>query len=659
MFEIDLPLSLALIAFVLFEAIIALFVLRKRIIRAFKNRFKHADTVFDLAAQVIALLCIPAGFFLLEITYNTQISNMNPYYVCVGIFLCAVLFTFIYSIGQRSKISMLLFLFLCWFAGTANNLIVDFRSQPILPSDFAALQTAAAVSEGYIYVFDDLMLSGVIIVEFFVCLLLLLPRQKQTKKMIAFNTSIAVVVAVFCVLWFQRVDIEERYNCVISAWDILDSYREQGFLLCFLQNSQHLFPDTPDNYSHEEAESLLTGTSTVYDEDEIAISADDLATASEALAEDVQPTVIVIMNETFVDLSNYSAIEDYEGATAFSAISEESLLSGYTYVSTIGGGTCNSEFEFLTGSTLGYLGSGSYPYMYFNLSGVSSLVEYFDSQGYDTTAIHPANAYNWRRDKIYSQFGFDEFLDITAFEDADTRRGLVTDAETYSVILDLLESSDSPQFIFDVTIANHSGYTTGEIPEDGRVYVSVNGENSSEIIDDIDEFVSCITYSDIEFAEFIDQLRDIDQPVIVCMFGDHQPWFASQLATDSNQVELEDMSLEQAQQRYVTPYLIWTNSDELKEAYGVGNVKNLSLNYLGSNIVKAAGLELDDRLSYLLAIEELIPIINLSGYTDDSGQWHYFEEETDLQAALDQLEIIQYDNLQYKNQSDESSESNE
>ena len=76
-----------------------------------------------------------------------------------------------------------------------------------------------------------------------------------------------------------------------------------------------------------------------------------------------------------------------------------------------GGGTCNSEFEYLTGTTLGSLGGGVYPYMFYDLENVESLPKYFSSLGYDTTAVHPAAASNWRREVVvYRQLGFDDFL---------------------------------------------------------------------------------------------------------------------------------------------------------------------------------------------------------------------------------------------------------
>ncbi len=68
------------------------------------------------------------------------------------------------------------------------------------------------------------------------------------------------------------------------------------------------------------------------------------------------------MNETFSDLSVYQNLHaGYEGPTYFKSI-DDAVQRGDLYVSAYGGGTCNTEFEFLTGNSMAYLGQGVYPY---------------------------------------------------------------------------------------------------------------------------------------------------------------------------------------------------------------------------------------------------------------------------------------------------------
>lgn len=620
----------ALVALVLAATFAFVMIRRERMIERFGNALEHAK-------PIVAALCIPAGFLLVELPYNDRLTSMDPRFALLGLLLSAVLFLLVYFAGQRSKTSMMAYLAICFLAGVANHYVAVFKGQPILPSDIAALQTAAAVSGGYTYQIDDAVAAPFLIIMAFACVMPLLPKNRLSKRSVVLNCAIAVAVAAGSCAWYTFSDIERDLKCSVDVWSSLDSYKEHGALLCFLQRAQKITPSAPEGYSHEAAEALRTALA-----DDKTLETIGLADEAAAIAPDVRPSIVVIMNETFSDISAYEAVDDsYGGLENYRAIAQDALLSGNAYVSALGGGTCNSEFEFLTGSTAGLLGAGVYPYMLYDLEGVDNLAAYLASLGYSTTAIHPAEAQNWRRDRVYAQLGFQRFLDIEAFEDAETRRGLVTDEQTYDLVADLLSAEEAPQFIFDVTIASHGGYETGLIPENDFIGVNVQGEQDPEA----SEFASCMALSDKEFASFIDSLADLDRPVVVCMFGDHQPGFADRLAEASEGVSVGSMSIEQTQERYTTPYLIWTNSEELRRAYGVGDKRDLSLNYLAANLLKASGLPLDEQFSYLLSAEKEIPAINLNGYQDSDGVWRWHGESGPVDEAYRDLSIVQHDNL--------------
>lgn len=630
MIAVTISWPVALAALALAAAFICIMIRRERILGRFGGAFQHAK-------PIVAALCVPTGFLLLEAPYNDRLLSMEPRFVLCGLAISAALFAFLFFAGQRSKTSMMAFLLASFAAGAANRYVALFKGQPILPSDVAALQTAASVSGGYTYPIDDTLTVPFLAIMAFACVMPLLPKTRVSGRSVALNCLIAAAIAGGSCAWFALSDIERDLDCSVDVWSGLDSYKDHGALLCFLQRLQKIAPSAPDGYSRESAEALRAAFS-----DDRTLEAAGLADEAAAIAPDVRPSIVVVMNETFSDISTYSAVdESYAGPQAFSAISRESLLSGTAYVSALGGGTCNSEFEFLTGSTAGLLGAGVYPYMLYNLEGVDNVAAYLGSLGYSTTAIHPAEAQNWRRDRVYTQLGFQQFLDISAFEDAQTRRGLVTDEATYDLVLDILSSAETPQFIFDVTIASHGGYETGLIAEGDTVPIDIQGERDREA----SEFASCIAYSDREFAAFIEKLEEIDRPVVVCMFGDHQPGFADGLAETSEGISVGSMSLEQTQRRYATPYLIWTNSEELRREYGVGNEADLSLNYLAANLLKAAGLPLDEQFAYLLSAQKEIPAINLNGYMDAKGVWRWNGESGPVDEAYRDLAIVQHSNL--------------
>ena len=75
------------------------------------------------------------------------------------------------------------------------------------------------------------------------------------------------------------------------------------------------------------------------------------------------PTIIIIMNESFSDLSIYG--DNYqvsEEVLSFYNELEENAIKGYTLTSIFGSGTANSEYEVLTGNAMMIFPRGAYVY---------------------------------------------------------------------------------------------------------------------------------------------------------------------------------------------------------------------------------------------------------------------------------------------------------
>ena len=428
----------------------------------------------------------------------------------------------------------------------------------------------------------------------------------------AANAAMAVVLVAAFGTWINVRDIGEDFHCVVGEWNTRASYADQGTTLCFLKRVQDLSPKAPAGYSAEEAERLLAEAGTAAGAGGNGSHEGRVGEGgapgtgrdgSQEGADKVLPTVIAIMNETFSDLSRFESLAGTAARpTHYYELAQESLAWGTAYASAFGAGTCNSEFEFLTGSSMGNFGDGVYPYVLYDLGGNENLVTYFKSLGYATRAIHPADAANWRRDRVYGQLGFDAFDDISAFEGAETLRGFTTDRETYDYVLDLVEEGTGPQFVFDVTIQNHGGYDTGLVPSDLQVTAPVDGVSFAEV----DEYASCLAQSDEDLAYLVERLRALDEPVVVCFFGDHQPAFDDALAEAVYGDAAGAAALEDVQERYAVPYLVWANydvednaaegtQDEEAAARQGTQATDTSLNYLGAELVRAGRIA-DDRL---------------------------------------------------------------
>ena len=88
------------------------------------------------------------------------------------------------------------------------------------------------------------------------------------------------------------------------------------------------------------------------------------------------PNIIYVMNESFWDVSRLEGIQfDRDLTPNLKRLGEEGA-SGYVYSPSFGGGTCDVEFEVLTGFSLEHLPAGSKPYQQYVTGQMPSFAQY-------------------------------------------------------------------------------------------------------------------------------------------------------------------------------------------------------------------------------------------------------------------------------------------
>ena len=621
-------------------------------------RAGRARTVLAIVRPLFIVACVPVALFLAEWPYNPELGSLlaNADLRALNLWLFALGLASVWFVAQRRRGAVLAFLVACLIWGLANYFLSLFKGQTVLPADALALSTAAEVSAGYVYFVGDAVVQALCVLLAAAGVLAILPSPRLTRLIVPANLIVGLACIALLVNWYDTHDIHDEYGVTVDVWATRDSYVHYGSIPCFLQRMQEVVPEPPEGYSSAAANRLQSQLAAAWDEDNPSYGQPDTASAPEE-----RPSVIAIMNESFSDLALYAGVEGYDGIEERLA-SLGAIQRGTAYTSARGGGTCNSEFEYLTGSTLGSVGGGVYPYMFYDMSLAESLPHYFAALGYETTAIHPEAPTNWRRDIVYEQMGFDRFLSRADFpEDAARLRDLVTDRATYDMILDVLSGSDESQFIFDVTLQNHGGYDTGLLDDYPYSNVSVNGT----YVEGMSEYLSCIDASLDDLEYLFDELRTLDRPVIVVFFGDHQPGFNDAVAEASTGLAESSMTLSQVQQRFETPYLICANYDVYSSSAenasslqgkltvhgsaqgnaGDGTVLDLSLGYLMAQTVQATGLPLTDYQKALLQLETTMPAVNLNGYQSSGGAWFWIGQDGPAADAYNHYATLQYANL--------------
>ncbi|MBR3234636.1 MAG: LTA synthase family protein [Atopobiaceae bacterium] len=608
------------------------------------------------------------GIFMIEWPYSMAIGLYGPTHWWLEMTLLLLVTLFFYFVGRRHGSAAAITVVMFGFIGLAQYFIRRFKNAAILPNDLLALGTAAAVSGQYTYTFDPKAITAAIFAAGGLCVLSLLHPCWTLADSRAAGTSDlkdqakGVVAAALCAFLVLVPNYMTVFQVQMMYWYSINYYENQGFLPTFIAVLQDMPIHKPEDYSTETAEQAERELVALYDD---SLGNNPAREAAEAQFAEMKPSVIVVMNESFADLSDLDGLRcGYEGPQFFNSL-PDALWRGKLFVSVQGGGTCNSEFEFLTGNSLGYIGAGKYPYSTFSFDNVDSIAKQLNAQGYSSYAIHPNYASNWNRNKVYPELGFGDFLDIDAFGGvpelnfdgtlkSTTPSGVpvfhsgVSDQATYERILETLKNDSTPQFVFDVTMQNHGSYNQNNIPADKltnyQPTATFDDPTFIETPERLNEYLSCIAESDRALEWLVDELRKLDRPVVLVFFGDHQP----SMTPDYNNLWFpgED-DLTHSQRVYHAQYLVWANYD-VAGCEQASTECDTSVDVLGTRVRYAIGAPLSTYEKAQLAANEQIAAINLHGYLGIDGTWYNPDEDGPYAELYGKMALVEYLNFAEK-----------
>ena len=589
---------------------------------------------------------IVIAFLALELPWNFQLLQIRKLYIAVNLALVSIPFIVLYLLGNRRGGLLVVPLAAFCVLGLAQYFVALFKNSAIRPSDVLALGTALSVSGGYSFEMGAYQVLTLGVLALGVALLSFVrplgyspeTSRKCRWSLFAARTAAGIGFGVVAVLVVSSIGFSKDLEFAETYYNSVVVYGRQGFAASFVTLVQNTHISAPEGYSEKEAQELLDQYAKAYDEG-TGQSAERQQAVEQYSQE--QPTVIVVMNEAFSDLSIFKNMEaGYEGPTFVKSI-PDALYTGYVYSSVLAGSTCNSEFEFLTGASMGFVGPENQPYATLDFKNTPSLVKQLKEQDYRATAIHPNAKANWNRETVYKEMGFDQFLDISSFDpNSPTRHAGITDATTYEKVLEQLSSFDGPQFIFDVTMQNHGSYGTFDLPEEQRIDSNITWLEGP-FLEETAEYISLIELADNELEDFVNKLREVDRPVVLVFFGDHQP-INGRTLNEHLYPEEDPEDIAHQQRVYQVPYFIWANYDvagnsQSSERMDMGN------NSLAAVTLNAIGAPLTDWQKASLELRKEVPVLNGYGYKTSDGTWHSLsEDEESLTGAIRDIEWLQY-----------------
>ena len=568
---------------------------------------------------VVLLLAVSACYFNDLMAIGKVVTGINKTGI-LNILLYLSLYILSVSIVKKWKITVWIPTIFFLILGMVNSVVKAIRSTPISGGDIFSIKTAMTVAGSYNLNFDMefwlktiaglCVLAGVM---FFVIIYF----TQHCKKEQAYPTKTRVIfVSLSALFWILLLATDS----VISFGGVKADYwthETNGFAYNLYLQLKEIAISEPEEYSVEALKQQLQE----YRSDE-------------AVEYTGYPNIIAIMNESFADLEVLGEFETNKEVLPVLKSLKENTIQGDLYVSIYGGNTANSEYEFLTGQSIGYFSERVVPYQMYLHEEKENLFTQMKDLGYETVFMHPYGSYGWNRVSVYNYFGVDRMFFEEDMDSLTHIRQFATDSSQYEVVKNLLEENkgSDPMFIFDVTVQNHGGYT-GEI-EQLKKEISLEGKTYEEA----GNYLNLVHESDRALGEFLEYLEGYEEPVAVIFFGDHQPAVESEFVEAMTGHSLNNMPQSERQKMYVTPYFIWANYD-IEEKQDV----DMSLNYLSSYAMEILGLPMTGHQKYLMDLYEVYPVINTVGIMDAKGN-HISYQEADEKC---EEEINRYHNIIY------------
>ena len=452
----------------------------------------------------------------------------------------ALLFLIWLSIDWLTRfapLAMLLTAVLGCVPAAVNFYTLQLRGEPFLPWDLMQVSEAAGVaSAAGIHIQTSMIVSLVLATLLTVgAFFLYRGRQKLpwAKRLGGFAASAAVTCGMLFGVFLQPT-VTQAIGIQPDAWMQDRYYRYYGVITSFLTNLTNLEITKPETYSEEAVNTILDDVEAGEKYTTQPLYPESYGATTPATEVEKQPTIIYVMNESYWDVSEleeHGFVFDTDVSANLHALQQTSA-SGRAYSPSFGGGTCDVEFEALTGYSVSYLPNGSKPYQQHVTKPMFALPNYLKTQGYQTAAIHCFWAKYWSRDTAYPNLGFDDFISLEDMHHVQKVRkhywtsGLVTDDTMADQIIQQYETmkadSDAPVFLHAVTMQNHTNYNRDNYPDDERVKVIAHPVGiKPSTIGALEDFATGIRDADAMLGKLTAYFAQVDEPVILVFWGDH------------------------------------------------------------------------------------------------------------------------------------------
>lgn len=508
-----------------------------------------------------------------------------------------LIMSFLALLFNRLWISFTFTSLLILIMSVGNKFKLMYRDEPFVMLDLKLFTEAGDMASKYDISPNTMMIAIFISLIIISILLKSFIKFKIDSKRVRFSllSSVLIIGLVLSSGFYFNPETYERIGNkdLINPWSQTQQFQSKGFIYPFIYSSTKMKDRQLEGYDEDIAKKALEEFKYHNIEDGEKVN------------------IISIMLEAYNDFSKFEGVEIHESVyKKFHNLQEESL-SGRLVTNVFAGGTVNTEWGFLNGYN-------SHP-RYLNKT--NGFPWYFKEQGYNTETMHPNYGWFYNRRNVNEYIGFDNFdYYENRFEAID--KEFLGDSEFFKYIIQGYEESkeeNKPYFHYSTTYQNHGPYSDEGLT--GFQYLKKKKNYTDRDYNIINNYLAGIKDTGDAIEELINYYKEENEPVIVILFGDHNPW----LGEDNSGYKMMDIDIDLSTEEgflnyYETPYIIWGN-EVAKEAFKkdfIGEMPNISPNFLMAELFQYLEWEGNEYIGYLNHVKDIFDV-NHDMYFKENG----------------------------------------
>ena len=226
--------------------------------------------------------------------------------------------------------------------GITNCIILFNRVSPFGFSDIGLISDLLTMQNTNYFSWTQAIMALAAIGGYAVFLVILFKRTSPEKPVLKFPVRLLIVF--ICFVSVLPITYGLRKINILTSYfgNLAQGYYDYGYIYGFATSAFDRGMTKPIGYSEARVKQTLKKNKT----DKTSIDSDK------------SPNIVVVLLESYFDVSEASFIECSKDPMPYFHYLEENYSTGHMTAPVVGAGTCNTEFEILTGMACQFFGPG-------------------------------------------------------------------------------------------------------------------------------------------------------------------------------------------------------------------------------------------------------------------------------------------------------------